>query len=235
MNRVFITGDTHGNTVGEMSRFNSKNFKEGKELDKNDYVIITGDFGFIFNNNQTNEEKYWLKWMKDKPWSWATLDGNHENFNLLWSLPKAEMFDNEVRVIENDIYYLQRGYDYTIGNRKFFVFGGARSSDKERRIEGISWWKDEEPNYSDYKKALETLEKINYTCDYVLTHETASFIRNKIVSRLFREDDYQLVKFLNEILPKMNFKHHYFGHYHIDETIDGKHTCSYDKIHELEQ
>ena len=33
---IFITGDTHGS----FSRFSSQNFSEGKNLNRNDYVII---------------------------------------------------------------------------------------------------------------------------------------------------------------------------------------------------
>lgn len=40
---IFITGDTHGN----FSRFSTKEFPEQKEMTKEDFVIICGDFGGI--------------------------------------------------------------------------------------------------------------------------------------------------------------------------------------------
>ena len=38
---IFITGDIHRNPI----KFNNENFLVGKELTKNDYVIVCGDFG----------------------------------------------------------------------------------------------------------------------------------------------------------------------------------------------
>ena len=38
---IYITGDCHRN----FERFNTRNFPEQKEMSKEDYVIICGDFG----------------------------------------------------------------------------------------------------------------------------------------------------------------------------------------------
>lgn len=38
---IYITGDTHGG----FQRFTTDNFTQQKQMDRNDYVIITGDFG----------------------------------------------------------------------------------------------------------------------------------------------------------------------------------------------
>ena len=42
---IYITGDTHA----EFNRFNTTNFPEQKEMTKDDYVIICGDFGGIWD------------------------------------------------------------------------------------------------------------------------------------------------------------------------------------------
>ena len=39
---IYLTGDCHG----DYRRMSSANFPEQKEMSKEDYVIITGDFGF---------------------------------------------------------------------------------------------------------------------------------------------------------------------------------------------
>ena len=41
---VYITGDTHAN----FSRFEEDKFQIQKEMTKNDYVIICGDFGGVW-------------------------------------------------------------------------------------------------------------------------------------------------------------------------------------------
>ncbi|MCI5599128.1 MAG: metallophosphatase, partial [Ruminococcus sp.] len=47
---IYITGDTHQNI--DISKLNTKNFPEQKELTKSDYVIICGDFGMVWNNSK---------------------------------------------------------------------------------------------------------------------------------------------------------------------------------------
>ena len=46
MSKIFITGDTHMSSE-LFGKFSSKSFLEGKELSKNDYVIVLGDFGAV--------------------------------------------------------------------------------------------------------------------------------------------------------------------------------------------
>lgn len=51
---IYITGDTHGKH--DIRKLNFKNFPESRSLCKDDYVIITGDFGFVWDGS--NEVKY---------------------------------------------------------------------------------------------------------------------------------------------------------------------------------
>ncbi len=54
---IYITGDVH--IPVDIKKLSTKNFPKQKELTKNDYVIILGDFGGVWNNG--NEELYWRK------------------------------------------------------------------------------------------------------------------------------------------------------------------------------
>lgn len=54
---IFITGDTH--IPIDISKLNVTNFPIQKELSKEDYLIVCGDFGLIWD--KSNEEKYWTK------------------------------------------------------------------------------------------------------------------------------------------------------------------------------
>ena len=54
---IYITGDTHA----DFSRFLIDKFAIQKEMNKDDYVIICGDFGGIWTFEKENiQEKYWL-------------------------------------------------------------------------------------------------------------------------------------------------------------------------------
>ena len=92
---IFVTGDTHGaqrhgiNSVdGFMNRLSTDSFPEQKGMNKNDYVIICGDFGGIWatdqeNASETEEEKYSLDWLDKKPFTTLFIPGNHENYDRL--------------------------------------------------------------------------------------------------------------------------------------------------------
>ena len=75
-----VEGDTHG----RFERFSAETFPLGKELTKEDYVIILGDWGGIWEQSEKNKnENYWLKWLNEKPWTTLFIDGNHENYDRL--------------------------------------------------------------------------------------------------------------------------------------------------------
>lgn len=84
---IYITGDCHR----EFGRFSTKNFPEQKEMTKDDFVIICGDFGGIWDKDkESKEEKYYLDWLAGKPFTTLFVDGNHENFDRLYSYPVVE-------------------------------------------------------------------------------------------------------------------------------------------------
>ena len=75
-NLVYVTGDTHA----EFNKFSTKRFPEQKELTKEDFVIVCGDFGVW---HDCPEERYWFDWLSKKPFTLLFVDGNHENFERL--------------------------------------------------------------------------------------------------------------------------------------------------------
>ena len=95
---IYITGECHGN----FERFNASIFPEQKEMTKDDYVIICGDFGGVWSKNEeSNTETMLLDWLDCKSFTTLFVDGNHENHSLLAELPKEEKFGGVVgRVCE---------------------------------------------------------------------------------------------------------------------------------------
>ena len=61
-------------------------------MNKDDYVIICGDFGYW---DESKEQKYWLKWLDGKPFTTLWVDGNHENYDFF---PPAYMV-NPIQLI----------------------------------------------------------------------------------------------------------------------------------------
>lgn len=224
---IFVTGDTHGGI--DIKKLNSKCFQEGKKMTKSDYVIIAGDFGFVWNGS--NEDKYWLKWFNNKSFTTLFVDGNHENFDLLNSYSIEMWNGGKVHRINNSVIHLMRGQVYTINGLKFFTFGGAKSSDIEYRKEGVSWWKEEMPSDEEYLEGMKNLKAVNFKVDYIITHtysqKTLSIINllknsNKEVTEIHR--------YFDEIERKTEFKHWYFGHSHKDIEITEMQTMVYQKV-----
>lgn len=219
---IYITGDTHIPT--DIGKLNSKRFPQQKELTKNDYLIICGDFGGVWDGS--NEEKYWIKWLQDKNFTTLFVDGNHENFDMLSQLPCVNLCGGKAHKVAEGIYHLMRGEIYTIDNQKFFTLGGANSHDKEHRAEGKNWWKEELPNEYELNYAKANLSKHNYNVDYVITHCAPSSIHKEFSHYPIDH----LTEFLEMINGKLSFKKWYFGHYHIDKDCKNKHTCIFNKI-----
>lgn len=228
MSRIFITGDTHGEV--DMSKLNSKKFPQGKNLTRDDYVIICGDFGGIWDGSNT--DKYVLNWYNKKPWTTLFVDGNHENFSLLKQYPVTEWNGGRVHKISDSIYHLMRGQVFVLNGKKFFTFGGASSIDRQFREEHINWWREELPNQFECRKAMETLEANNYSVDYVITHCLPMDIVKLFFGEYARQDT--ATKFLQEVYETVDYKKWFCGHYHTDlEIIDLRIQMLYQNIIEL--
>ena len=75
---IYVTGDCHA----RFGKFSVGGFPEQKEMTRDDFVIVCGDFGGVWSN--TSEEVWWLDWLSDKPFTILFVDGNHENFDRLY-------------------------------------------------------------------------------------------------------------------------------------------------------
>lgn len=244
MNKIIVTGDIHGNPF---QRLNLENFPEGKTYTKEDYVIILGDFGLVWDDSAM--EHSCLDWLENKPWTTLFIDGNHENYDLLNKFPIEEWGGGRVQKIRSSVIHLLRGEVYDIGGYKFLAMGGARSHDiqdgilevgdprikiwkkddfKLFRINHISWWEEEIPNEEERKNALKNLAENDYKVDYILTHEAPSSDVVLMDHLLYHPDEYS--KWLEmEIRQKVKYKKWFFGHYHLNLDVNEKETCLFER------
>lgn len=226
MSKIFTTGDLHGEI--DIHKLNSTNWAIGNTLTKDDYLIVCGDFGLIWDRPEhlSSEEKYWREWLNEKPWTTLFVDGNHENHKRLMTYPVIEKFGGKVHQIEDSIFHLIRGEYYTINEKTFWVMGGATSIDKIYRIPDVTWWEEEIPSYDEMLHGVDTFNEHNNKVDYILSHCAPSDYLNDIC--LGYQPD-EVTQYLNFILHNMEFKKWYCGHYHINKTID-KLNIVYDLI-----
>ena len=128
---IMITGDTHG----DLTRFKNPLLKK---LKKNDALIITGDFGCIWNGD--DREKKVLKALGKKKYNVLFVEGVHENYSLLAQYPIEEWCGGKIHRIRPNLIHLMRGQYYTIEGKTFLTMGGALSSDRLLRTENVDWW-----------------------------------------------------------------------------------------------
>lgn len=79
INLIYITGDTH--IPIDIDKLKTNSFPEQKDMTKEDFLIICGDFGGVWDNSPA--DNYWCKWLNNKNFTTLFVDGNHENFDLL--------------------------------------------------------------------------------------------------------------------------------------------------------
>lgn len=251
---IYITGDTHGKV---QQRFSTRNFPEQRDMTGDDYMIVLGDFGIIWDAHMSSEEKYLLRWLDEKPWTTLFIDGNHENFSRLYS-DEFEIVDfcgGKAQKISEKIYHLLRGEMYDIEGKTFFCFGGAASHDIDNlidpesdinwkrkrkdferkfmpyRIIGKSWWTEELPSDAEKQYALDNLDERGWKCDYVLTHTPPASTVKAYASATgedYEPDDVSI--FLEEIKEKISYRHWFSGHLHSNMNPTRKDHILYSEI-----
>ena len=246
---IYITGDCHQN----FRKFNTKIFPEQKEMTKEDYVIICGDFGGVWNKEVENkEEKHLLDWLEGKPFTTLFVDGNHENFDRLYSYPVELWHGGKVHKIRPSVIHLMRGQIYEIDGKSFFTFGGASSHDiesgildpedpdfKEKkkwldrewrsyRVNHITWWAQELPSEEEMQEGRANLAAHDNQVDFIVTHCCATSTQMLIDEQKLKPDietDY-----LEEIKQTIQFKKWFFGHYHDNRNVSKKEILIYEQF-----
>lgn len=247
---IYITGDCHS----EFQRFNKESFPEQKEMTKQDYVIICGDFGGIRDNDRSGKgEKWWLDWLENKPYTTLFVDGNHENFDRLYAHPTESWMGGKVHKFRPSVIHLMRGQVFTIDGRKLFTFGGARSHDiadgilepddphyklkkkrldmlerKKYRTNHVDWWEQEMPSKEEMKEGRRNLETAGNTVDYIITHCCASSTQELLGNDEFSANE--LTDYFQELKETVNFKKWFFGHYHDNQMMTEKEILLYEQI-----
>lgn len=223
---VFITGDVHG--LNSFYKF--EEFVKGRDdLSKNDYMIIAGDCGILWDEKGFPER---LVKYQNLPFTTLFVDGNHENFDMLNAYPVQEWKGGKVHIIAPDVIHLMRGQVFEIDGKTIFTLGGATSIDKYLRTAGISWWEEELPTADDLDEGLRNLAHYDNKVDVVVTHSCDEralyYLPMRTPYNYFKP--YPENVLLNTIEERVEYQQWYFGHYHIDGDVTDKKTALYDDI-----
>lgn len=225
---VYITGDCHADFTKIYT------FADRMDLGPDDYIIVLGDMGLFWRNDKRDANVVIKDFEARYNFNLYFIDGNHENFKILNSLEEDE---NHMGYISKHIRHLKRGRRYNIDGKDILAIGGADSVDKFRRTPGLSWWEEEVITDEDIGR----IDPGQY--DYVLTHTcpTSIFNENKMylctLGNIVDDNnpDFKISNNkLEQVLNFIDFKHWYFGHYHVNLHIDDKFTCLFHMFEELE-
>lgn len=248
---VYITGDCHA----RWHKFTTESFPEQKDMTRDDFVMVCGDFG-LWHDNST--ERWWFDWFEEKPFTILFVDGNHENFDRLYGneFEIVDFHGGKAHKIRDNIYHLMRGYVFDLCGKKFFTFGGASSHDiddgildpndfederefeakyyrwvkrnKMFRVNHQSWWKEEMPSQEEMELGMRTLEEHNNKVDYIVTHCCPQQIATVYSNGMYKAD--KLTSYFNVVAETVDFDKWFFGHYHDDCEIMSKFIMLYDQI-----
>ena len=145
-------------------------------------------------------------------------------------------FPHVIHLMRGEVYDLPTGDGATA---RCFVMGGAESTDRMWRVEGVDWWAREMPSDEEYAAAEKNLRSVGWSVDYVFTHEVPY---NAVADALDwkwwieRRDPpfYPLtgfLQYLGERLDGERLKMWYAGHHHRDMvTGDGRHCVLYQSV-----
>ena len=229
---VFVTGDIHGWL--DIGKLTPERWPQGTKLRRSDIVVICGDFGLVWNNPIRLEEKFFIDWLDSRPWTTVFVDGNHENYDLLDSFPVTTWRGGKVARLPGacNVIHLLRGQVYEMGrDGRWFCMGGAPSHDIQSRVQGVSWWPREVPSKDEMDEGWANLERVNFSVDYVFTHEVPRNLRHFAMARHYdpsRVQDDPLSAYLQKVedrLDRGRLKMWYAGHYHDDIMLRDKRHC----------
>ena len=217
---IYVTGDTHGS-------IDIRKLLENQVTDamtENDYLIICGDFGLIWNyKREIRKEKKWLDWLNERPRTTLFADGNHECFPRLYGYPEKEWHGGKVHVIRDKVMHLMRGEIFDIEGSSVFVMGGASSHDRgplkgdTEIVQGKSWWPEEIPSREEMDHGLENLKQHGNQVDYIITHCLPTTCQDIVKRGEFPAD--AMTEYLEQINSTIKYKHWYSGHYHINIDV----------------
>lgn len=234
---IYITGDCHR----EFERLFYPQFSGAEYVDKFDYLIVCGDFGAVWNGS-CREETMLDRLERELPYTLLWIDGNHEGYERLKSYKIEPWAGGMVQFIRPHIIHLLRGYEFTIEKKRFWVMGGAKSSDttdgifdqddplrnqKIRdlkfqgrhcyRTRGVDWFPEEMPSEEEKLRGLECLKKNGMRTDYVLTHAGPTMLAQYFSAWEFEPDE--LTEYFDRLRTELNFKCWFCGHYHVNEAF----------------
>ncbi len=204
--RTLFIGDSHGN-VYFIRRALDVAKQSGAKL-----CIHVGDFGFWPKSGFASLIDNDCKEAGIPMW---VIDGNHDYLIDAYTFLTPDEFSTDP-----GLHYIRRGSITTVNDVVLGFMGGAVSIDQGARVEGRSWWSEEQMK----KEDLEECRK-NGKVDIWVTHDAVEMPPNKRPIDFGRTVNLKLAhqrEMMREAYDITQPKLHIHGHWHYRYACDGK-------------
>lgn len=228
---ICVIGDTHG----DYERFSHKRIKS---LKKGDFLIICGDFGFVWDGSA--KERQILKKIGAKRYTTLFLTGSHDNYELLEQYPEEYYFGGKARNICGRLYMLSSGNIFNIDGKKIFAFGGGQAADIDARMENDKWWEQELPDEKWLEEGREALANAGDSVDYIFTHEPPASIAEFLQMHGTVSPESAVVPqnrlsiFFDGLKGEIDFKMWFFGKLHRNKLVPPRYHAVFDEPYIIE-
>lgn len=212
---IYVTGDMHG----ELEVFSERKLGQIK---KNDTLIVTGDFGFLWNDSK--EEQKNLKKLGKKKYNILFVEGAHENLELIKQHEEVDFCGGKAYRIADNIYCLKRGDIYTVESRRIFALGGGLPPFEDQGEENPPSMPDDD----ELNRAVENLQAHHREVDIIITHEAPASVK-KLIDRRAAINDLNI--FLDTVLHNTRYGRWFFGSLHQDRAISENLICVFEDVY----
>lgn len=166
---VLLAGDWHGSAGQGLAAL-----RRARDLGIG-VVIQLGDFG-IWDYGETDDYLGRLSlFLTENDMVLYFIDGNHENFDMLYDVPVS---DDGLRYVRDRIIHLPRGTVFDWQEYRVLALGGAYSIDRDFRVLLKSYWEEETITEEDIETAL---ANAGDGVDILLSHDSPLSVPNAVV------------------------------------------------------
>lgn len=224
---VLVTGDVHGDILLLLEMVRS--------IENDEMLFVTGDFGLFWFDINSNSDKYTIlnNMLESKNAYIVFVDGNHENHNFINRTEISEFCGAKCHKLLPRVIHIMRGEIVNIDGIKIFCFGGAYSVDRFWREKNKTYFEEELPNENEYDSGLNNLINADFKVDYIITHTCQRRLVKKLGQRHKAIEEIKLQNYIQWIVDNVEYKNHYFGHWHMDKKISESDIAIFNNIRNM--
>lgn len=224
---ILVTGDVHGDILLLLEMVRS--------IENDEMLFVTGNFGLFWFDINSNSDKYTIlnNMLESKNAYIVLVDGNHENHNFINRTEISEFCGAKCHKLLPRVIHIMRGEIVNIDGIKIFCFGGAYSVDRFWREKNKTYFEEELPNENEYDSGLNNLINADFKVDYIITHTCQRRLVKKLGQRHKAIEEIKLQNYIQWIVDNVEYKKHYFGHWHMDKKISESDIAIFNNIRNM--